>query len=85
MDFISTRSKTPLKLAALPMGNWMGTGLVPSWSTIICTSLKKSAPSRSILFTKHMRGTLYLSLQNMAENHLETPRNVAKPGEHVAF
>ena len=30
MDFISTKSKTPLKVAALPIGNWMGTSIFSS-------------------------------------------------------
>ena len=39
----------------------MGTGLAPRRSRIIWTTLPKSAPTRSILLTKAMRGTLYLS------------------------
>mmetsp|Transcript_124959 Transcript_124959/g.339435 ORF Transcript_124959/g.339435 Transcript_124959/m.339435 type:complete len:220 (-) Transcript_124959:179-838(-) len=59
-DFCSTRSYTPSKFFPLPMGSWIGTGSQPSWSFIIWMFLKKSAPSRSILFTKQIRGTLYL-------------------------
>ena len=39
----------------------MGTGCAPSRSRIICTTFSKSAPTRSILLTNAMRGTLYLS------------------------
>ena len=39
----------------------MGTGLTPSRSSIISTSRQKSAPVRSSLLMKQIRGTRYLS------------------------
>ena len=56
-----SRSTTPLKSSSAPIGTCSGTGLAPSISRICSNTLKKSAPERSILFTKPMRGTLYLS------------------------
>ena len=47
--------------ASVPMGSWIATGLAPSRSRIISMQRGKSAPIRSILLTKQMRGTLYLS------------------------
>ncbi len=55
-----TRSTTPLKSASAPIGTWSGTGLAPRRSRTWFTTLKKSAPLRSILLTKPIRGTLYL-------------------------
>ena len=43
------------------MGNWMATGRHFNRSTMVSTEWKKSAPTRSILLMKQMRGTLYLS------------------------
>src|ERR1700712_1025390 len=54
------RSTTPLKPSSAPIGNCKGTALAPSISLICFTTFKKSAPARSILFTKPTRGTLYL-------------------------
>ncbi len=59
--FIATRSTTPRNLSSAPIGNWIGTGRHFSRSTIVSTEWKKSAPTRSILLMKQMRGTLYLS------------------------
>ena len=39
----------------------MQTGCAASRSTMVRTDMKKSAPTRSILLMKQMRGTLYLS------------------------
>ena len=47
--------------ASVPMGSWIATGLAPSRSRIMSMQRGKSAPIRSILLTKQMRGTLYLS------------------------
>src|SRR5262245_59758640 len=55
-----TRSTTPMKLDSAPIGSWSTSGVELSRSTIICTQWKKSAPVRSSLLTKHMRGTAYL-------------------------
>ncbi len=52
---------TPLNLSSLPMGSWMATGLAPSFVSICSSVILKSAPTRSILLTKQMRGTRYLS------------------------
>ena len=60
--FMPTRSMTPWKLAldadraAGRRRRWR-----PRRSLIMSTQRKKSAPMRSILLTKHMRGTPYLS------------------------
>ena len=51
----------PLKSSSAPMGIWMGMGRAFRRVFIISTTRKKSAPGRSILFTKAMRGTPYLS------------------------
>ena len=58
--FISTKSTIPWKFSSAPIGNTKGTGLAPNFSLISRTALKKSAPERSILFTKAIRGTPYL-------------------------
>ena len=60
MPRLLIRSTTPLKSASAPMGTCKGTGLAPRRSRICFTTLKKSAPLRSILLTKPIRGTLYL-------------------------
>ena len=58
--FILTRSTTPLKSASEPIGSWMTAGVDSRRLSIISTVRKKLAPVRSILLTKHIRGTLYL-------------------------
>ena len=50
-----------MKSASVPIGSCSTSVLLLSRSFIICTQRKKSAPVRSSLLTKHMRGTLYLS------------------------
>ena len=55
------KSTTPRKSSSAPIGTCNGTGRAPSMSLIIPTTLKKSAPERSILLMKPIRGTLYLS------------------------
>ena len=57
----STRSITPRKSPSAPIGSWIGTGWAPRRSIIVCTPMSKSAPVRSILLMKAMRGTWYLS------------------------
>ena len=59
--FISMRSMTPSKRSSLPIGIWIGTGRAPRRSTIMSTQRQKSAPVRSSLLMKQMRGTEYLS------------------------
>ena len=56
-----TKSTNPEKSPADPMGNWIGTGFAPNFSRIASTVAKKSAPFLSILLTKAILGTLYLS------------------------
>src|SRR5919199_1223170 len=56
-----TRSMTPTKLLSEPIGSWITSGVAPRRSLMVRTVKKKSAPSLSILLTKQMRGTLYLS------------------------
>ena len=52
--------RRPTKSASAPIGNCSTSGVAPRRSTIMSTQRKKSAPMRSILLTKHMRGTLVL-------------------------
>ncbi len=59
--FISMRSMTPSKSASAPIGICTGIGFAPRRSLIMSTVRQKFAPIRSILLTKQMRGTLYLS------------------------
>ena len=51
---------TPLKLPSAPIGSWMTAMVAPRRSLIESSAAKKSAPMRSILLMKHMRGTSYL-------------------------
>ncbi|EKE00519.1 MAG: hypothetical protein ACD_21C00335G0001 [uncultured bacterium] len=60
MARIITRSITPLKFSSLSIGTCMIAGSAPKRSRICFTTRKKSAPARSILLTKQIRGTLYL-------------------------
>ena len=48
----------PLKRSSRPQGSWMTTGLAARRVRIIETVRSKSAPTRSILLTNAMRGTL---------------------------
>ena len=57
--FILIKSTTPLKLSSAPIGIWIGIAFEPSLSLIWSTTLRKSAPDLSILFTKAILGTLY--------------------------
>ena len=52
---------TPRKSDSTPHGSWMTSGVAPSRSVIISTQRWNSAPTRSILLTKQMRGTPYRS------------------------
>ena len=60
-SFIVTKSTRPSNSVSAPIGTATGTARAPVRSSIIFTQLKKSAPILSILFTKTIRGTLYLS------------------------
>ena len=51
----------PRNLSSAPMGMCRGRGRAPSFSRMVSTEWKKSAPIRSILLMKQMRGTAYLS------------------------
>ncbi len=55
--FIVTRSTTPWKSASAPMGSCMTIGTAPRRSLIMSTQRWNSAPVRSSLLTKQMRGT----------------------------
>ena len=55
--FMSIRSMTPTKDDSAPQGSWVTSGMACSRSSIIWTVRSKSAPTRSILFTKQIRGT----------------------------
>ena len=48
---------TPRKSDSTPHGSWITSGVAPSRSEIISTHRWNSAPTRSILFTKQIRGT----------------------------
>ncbi len=48
---------TPAKVSSDPIGIWTGTALAPRRSSIISTQRQKSAPVRSSLLMKQMRGT----------------------------
>ena len=52
---------TPWKVSAFPIGTTTGTALQPSSPWISSSTPKKSAPVRSILFTKASLGTSYFS------------------------
>ena len=56
-----TRSMTPANLSSAPIGSWMATGFAPSLRAICASVSAKFAPTRSILLTKQIRGTRYLS------------------------
>ena len=51
----------PVYCSSRPHGSWIGTGRALRRVFIMRTHRSKSAPWRSILLTKAMRGTLYLS------------------------
>jgi len=59
--FISTRSITPVNVSSLPIGSCIGKGFALRRSLIMETPRKKSAPTLSILLTKAILGTRYLS------------------------
>ncbi len=48
---------TPLKSASVPIGSCITIGVAPRRSTIMSTQRWNSAPVRSSLLTKQMRGT----------------------------
>ena len=54
----STRSMTPSKEDSTPIGIWIATGWPFRRALIASMVRQKSAPMRSILLTKQMRGTL---------------------------
>ena len=56
--FMATRSMTPLKSASVPTGICSTSGMALSRVTIISTQRWNSAPVRSSLLTKQIRGTL---------------------------
>src|SRR3954468_5173042 len=61
MALIPMRSMMPLRSASAPIGSWTGTGWAPRRSIMVLIDMSKSAPMRSILLMKAMRGTWYLS------------------------
>ena len=46
-----------MKVSSMPIGSCTATGLASSLSSIIFMHRLKFAPTRSILFTKQIRGT----------------------------
>ena len=56
--FIETRSMTPMKSASVPIGSCSTSGTAASRVRIISTQRWNSAPVRSSLLTKQIRGTL---------------------------
>mmetsp|Transcript_4982 Transcript_4982/g.14826 ORF Transcript_4982/g.14826 Transcript_4982/m.14826 type:complete len:213 (-) Transcript_4982:309-947(-) len=61
MALFSTKSTTPANSSSAPIGTWITSGLAPKFLTIMSTVLKKLAPILSILLTKQILGTPYLS------------------------
>ena len=59
--FMPTRSTTPVNASSAPIGICTATGLACSLVRICSIAAVKSAPTRSILLTKQMRGTPYRS------------------------
>ena len=57
---MATRSTTPMKPSASPMGSATTAGAAPSFSSIWLTTRRNSEPTRSILFTNAILGTPYL-------------------------
>ena len=55
------KGRFTVDIFSAPIGSCRTTGTAPRRSLIVSTDMKKSAPMRSILLTKQMRGTLYLS------------------------
>ena len=51
---------TPRNSLSAPIGSWVSATVASRRSLIMSTQRKKSAPTRSILLMKHIRGTLYL-------------------------
>ena len=49
--FMPIRSTMPVKSASWPIGSWIGTAFAPRRSIMVWTAARKSAPTRSILFT----------------------------------
>src|SRR5690606_3516807 len=83
------KSTTPSKSSSAPIGNCNATASEPNISFTCLTTFKKSAPERSILFTKPIRGTLYPSAKRQfvsdcgstpstAENKNTNPSNTRK-------
>ena len=54
---MAMRSTMPRNFSSAPTGIWTGTALAPNRSRIISTAFANSAPTRSILLMKAMRGT----------------------------
>jgi hypothetical protein len=59
--FMATRSMTPLKSDSAPIGSCRTSGVALSRFSIMSTQRWNSAPTRSSLLTKHIRGTPYRS------------------------
>mmetsp|Transcript_27923 Transcript_27923/g.61100 ORF Transcript_27923/g.61100 Transcript_27923/m.61100 type:complete len:249 (+) Transcript_27923:1296-2042(+) len=80
---IVTRSMTPSNWSSAPMGSWMMRGLAPRLLTTMSAQRRKLAPMRSILFTKQMRGTPYLSAwRHTVSDWGSTPDTASK--QHTA-
>src|SRR6266571_2591177 len=76
---IRTRSMTPRKSDSTPHGSWTTSGVAPSRSVIISTQRWNSAPTRSILFTKQIRGTWYrLAWRHTVSDCGSTPATASK-------
>src|SRR5699024_8319648 len=61
MACCDTRSTTPSNSPSWPIGSCTTSGRTPRRSRMVCTECSKSAPTLSILLTKQIRGTSYLS------------------------
>ena len=58
MACISTRSTTPRNLSSMPIGSCSGSATMSSFSFSVANARKKSAPVRSSLLMKMMRGNV---------------------------
>src|SRR5579862_6069604 len=67
--FSSRKSMTPMKLSSRPRGNCRGTGWAPRRWRMVRTTWSKSAPMRSILLTKQIRGTRYRFRLRLHDRH----------------
>src|SRR5438105_4267080 len=78
MAFMRMRSTTPSKPSSAPIGIWIARGLARRRVLIWSRQRKKSAPARSILLTKAMRGPPYLFICRHTVSHCGGPPVTAR-------